>query len=224
MKVLIFAGPSIHGVALECQDNVHIQPPIRRRDLEHIGDHNPIVIIDGEFGQSLSVTPKEILRAIQSGITVIGAGSMGALRASELKDFGMIGVGWVYQRFVTTKIRCDDEVALTYAPLDFEPLSVPLVNIEYWLTLPAFRAVTTSIERSEIRRRNRAIFFSDRAPDVVDLICRDVLGKGRFDRLLSVCGGSLPDIKRIDAVKSIGIAFNLMKASTAVLSRTGDLQ
>ena len=55
-----------------------------------------ILIVDGEFGQSLSVWHKEILHALHRGIRVVGASSMGALRAAELDRFGMEGVGEIY--------------------------------------------------------------------------------------------------------------------------------
>ena len=95
--------------------------------------HDVIVILDGEFGQSLSVSPKEILAVLERGKTVIGASSMGALRASELDRHGMIGIGWVYEHFRRSAVRRDADVALVYAPFDFKPMTVPMVDVEYWM-------------------------------------------------------------------------------------------
>ena len=100
MKTIVFSGPSIaeaevHRLMAEASH----APPIRRGDLAGIDDYDIVVIIDGEFGQNLSVSPKEILSVLEQGKTVIGASSMGALRASELDRSGMIGTGWVYDRF-----------------------------------------------------------------------------------------------------------------------------
>src|SRR4051794_37877247 len=58
-----------------------------------------IVLIDGYFERMAAVWHKEILFAIERGIEVWGASSMGALRAAELAPFGMIGVGEIYQAF-----------------------------------------------------------------------------------------------------------------------------
>ena len=58
-----------------------------------------IAIIDGVFHKEPAVSHKEILEAIKKGVTVVGGASMGALRASELDDFGMIGVGRVYHDY-----------------------------------------------------------------------------------------------------------------------------
>ena len=52
-----------------------------------------IGLIDGYFERVPSVSHKEILWAMSQGIVVIGAASMGALRAAELAPFGMLGVG-----------------------------------------------------------------------------------------------------------------------------------
>ena len=85
----------------------------------------------------MSVSPKEILAVLGSGKTVIGAASMGALRASELDRYGMIGVGWVYDRFRTSAVRNDADVALVYSPFDFKPMTVPMVDLDTgWRWLP----------------------------------------------------------------------------------------
>ena len=84
------------------------------------------------------MSPKEILAVLEQGKTVIGASSMGALRASELDRSGMIGVGWVYDYFRRSAVRRDADVALVYSPFDFKPMTVPMVDLEYWMErLPA---------------------------------------------------------------------------------------
>jgi TfuA protein len=83
------------------------------------------------------VSPKEILTALPAGKTVIGASSMGVLRASEMDFCGMIGVGWVYEHFASASIRRDDDVALAYSPIDLSPITIPRIDIEYWTSLLA---------------------------------------------------------------------------------------
>ena len=58
-----------------------------------------IGIIDGYFEATPTVWHKEILWAMTQGIHVYGAASIGALRAAELHDFGMVGIGRVYEAF-----------------------------------------------------------------------------------------------------------------------------
>ena len=46
----------------------------------------------------------------------MGASSMGALRAAELSQFGMVGIGEVYQAFKLGRLEDDDEVAIVHGP------------------------------------------------------------------------------------------------------------
>ncbi len=63
--------------------------------------YRTLLLIDGYFHQVPSVQHKEILYALHQGLAVFGCSSMGALRAAELADFGMVGIGRVFRRTVT---------------------------------------------------------------------------------------------------------------------------
>ena len=69
------------------------------------------------------------------GCTVLGAASMGAIRAAELHEFGMVGIGAIFEDFVAGRITRDDEVAIEHGPaeLGYPVLSEALVNIRYSL-------------------------------------------------------------------------------------------
>ena len=56
---------------------------------------------------------------------------MGALRASELDDFGMIGVGRVYHDYSKGVIESDDDVAVVINPETLEQLSEALISMNY---------------------------------------------------------------------------------------------
>ena len=58
-----------------------------------------IGLIDGVFFQESSVGHREILAALKSGVRVVGASSMGAIRAAELHTLGMEGMGEVYRMY-----------------------------------------------------------------------------------------------------------------------------
>jgi len=58
-----------------------------------------IGIVDGNFETVATVWHKEILWAMAQGIHVYGAASIGALRAAELAEFGMKGVGAIFRHF-----------------------------------------------------------------------------------------------------------------------------
>ena len=52
---------------------------------------------------------------------MIGASSMGALRAAECDRYGMIGIGEVYQRYQAGE-EDDSLVAMSYDPQTYKPL------------------------------------------------------------------------------------------------------
>src|SRR5258708_10750792 len=132
MQAIVFFGPPIAAAEVGRLAAATDAPRIKRGDLAAVDGYDVIVILDGEFGQNRSVSPKEILAVLDGGKTVIGASSMGALRASELDRCGMIGVGWVYDHFRGCAVRRDADAALVYSPLDFKPMTEPMVDIEYW--------------------------------------------------------------------------------------------
>src|ERR1035441_8911666 len=61
-RVVVFTGPSLHPRAAAALLNATILPPIKRGDLEPFLASKPaaVGIIDGEFYQSLAVSPKEV--------------------------------------------------------------------------------------------------------------------------------------------------------------------
>ena len=65
------------------------------------------------------------------GVRVVGASSMGALRAAELDRFGMEGVGEVYAYYRDGWLTADADVALVHRDADdgLPPLTWPLVNV-----------------------------------------------------------------------------------------------
>jgi hypothetical protein len=210
MRIIAFIGPSLPRASVRAPKNVHVRAPVRRGDLAICrADYDIFVIIDGEFAQSLSVSPKEILTLLDHGKTVIGASSMGALRASELHTFGMIGVGWVYERFVRASVRLDDDVALCFSPTDFRALTIPMVDIEYWLDGLLKTNVISRHDRSLVLRKARSIFYADRTRDRLDEILRAVFSGNILPSLLPGMAGDIVSIKSIDAERALALAATL---------------
>ncbi|MGW5332359.1 TfuA-like protein [Streptomyces bauhiniae] len=170
-RTAVFAGPSLYGHRLPDALRDAIRPPVREGDLgalpgiaDGVWD---IVVIDGEFGQSRAVTITEIRHALRAGNRVLGASSMGALRATECAPIGMRGSGWIYDAYASGKIESDEEVALLYDPESYEPVTVPTVNIR-WLTLKLLseRLITAEDEHQALRVA-RELFFRKRTPDAL---------------------------------------------------------
>jgi len=65
---------------------------------------------------------------------------MGALRASELDDMGMIGVGKVYKAYKFGEIESDDDVAVVFDPETKKQHSEALISMNYNLRRPVKKA------------------------------------------------------------------------------------
>jgi TfuA protein len=197
-RPLVYLGPSLAVADAQQILQAEYRPPIRRGDLKDVAA-GTIVIIDGEFGQSLAVSPKEILSLLRAGTRVIGAASMGALRAAELHTFGMEGVGAVYEAYRSGRLTRDDEVALSYCPETLAPLTVPLVNIRFLLerllrvgqvTAPLAAALLTAAED---------IFFADRTESRLWTSWKAMLTPTQQRRLRHAAQGLGEDVKARDS-------------------------
>jgi len=122
----IFVGPSLYGCDIEHLPSETWEPPAARDDIRRAAEYSSqIVLIDGRFNQVFSVHPREILWAIEKGIRVIGAASMGAIRAAECWRYGMIGVGKIFEAYRSGQCEDDAWVALSYDPETNRPLTEP---------------------------------------------------------------------------------------------------
>ncbi len=133
MSIVIFAGPTISQARILDTIDAEVLPPVCMGDVYRVAKRQPraIGIVDGYFDGVPSVWHKEILWALDSGIPVFGAASMGALRAAELHPFGMIGIGRIYEAFRDGELEDDDEVAVHHGPgeVGYVSLSEAMVNI-----------------------------------------------------------------------------------------------
>ncbi|OUJ18071.1 hypothetical protein AMET1_1513 [Methanonatronarchaeum thermophilum] len=163
-KVVVFVGPSLKHKQAKKILKADYRPPAERGDIKKTSQQNPhtICLIDGVFSQDCSVSHREILQTLQKNIKVIGASSMGALRASELDRYGMKGIGEIYQRYKQGTINSDDEVALTYSPQNYQPLSTPLINIRYNLEQATQKNIITQKQMEKLIQKTKKKFYPKR--------------------------------------------------------------
>ncbi len=199
--VVVFTGPSLHPDEARALLNATILPPIKRGDLDLLRPRKPriIGIIDGEFFQSLAVSPKEILPLLDSGVAVYGASSMGALRAVELWKYGMIGVGRVFRLFRRGLLDADDEVALAYSPWTYQPVSEPLVNTRYALRAAVRSGLLERSQAAEIISKLKCVYFPDRTRELTISLVRQVAGSEQALRIRAFLTGGAPNVKEQDA-------------------------
>ena len=175
MTAVVFVGPTLRPQAVsQCLDAT-ILPPVKQGDVYRVARDKPkaIGIIDGFFEGVPSVWHKEILWAMEQGITVFGSASMGALRAVELADFGMIGVGSIFEDYYNGVLQDDDEVAVLHSPLElgFMPLSEPMVSIRTTLDNAQKSGVLLQETADEILRYAKGLNYRHRVwPDILDAL------------------------------------------------------
>ncbi|MEM7155532.1 MAG: TfuA-like protein [Myxococcota bacterium] len=164
LETVVFLGPSLDHAAAGQSLDVEYREPIRRGDLPQVVARGVrrIGIIDGEFGQSLSVSVAEIRRALAAGVEIWGSSSMGALRAAECECLGMHGVGWIFEAYRDGTIEADDEVALLFEPRSRAPVTVPLVNLRWGLALAHEAGLLSNEGRDALLAIARALPFEDR--------------------------------------------------------------
>lgn len=204
MKAIIYTGLSVDfNEAKEIlNENVVYKPPIKRGDIDEALKENPdiIGIIDGVFHQSPAVAHKEILKAMENGVKVIGSSSMGALRASELDSLGMIGIGYVYEQYRDGKITSDDDVAVSLDKDTLEAISVPLVNMEYVFRNAEKENIITEGEKEELLKIAKEIYYPKRLYSTV--LNKSSLDNNKKDVLIDFIAKS-KDIKKEDGLKLI---------------------
>jgi hypothetical protein len=131
---IVFLGPSLSvQEAKTILPEAAYHPPVQCGDIIRILSYQPkiIAIIDGYFEHRAAVWHKEILAALAQQIQVYGAASMGALRAAELAEFGMIGMGEIFNEYYSGALTDDDEVTVMHRPekSHYEPITDAMVNI-----------------------------------------------------------------------------------------------
>lgn len=196
---LVYLGPSL-GLrrARQLLPDAEYRAPVKRGDLPAAYE-GTVVIIDGEFHQSLSVSPKEVLRLLDQGTRVVGASSMGALRAAELWPMGMEGCGWVFEGYRSGRIIADDEVAITYSPEELTCLTVPLVNVRKWVDDLEAAGLVNGFTARRLLGTARRIYYADRALRNLLQTWESVLTATDIEQLLSATGGRITDVKAADA-------------------------
>ena len=129
----MFVGPTLRPEDLPQDGDIVVLPPVAQGDVYRVAQERPsaIGIVDGYFEGVLSVWHKEILWAMAEGIHVFGSASMGALRAAELHQFGMRGIGRIFEAYRAGELEDDDEVAVIHGPAEtgYLALSEAMVNI-----------------------------------------------------------------------------------------------
>lgn len=205
MTQVVFLGPRLsRGEARDILDATYLPPAAGGDVLGAVLRYRPVGIglVDGVFEQMPSVRHKEILYALTQRVRVYGAASMGALRAAELAEFGMIGVGEIFRAFASGGYDRDDEVAIGHGSPedDWRPTSDALVNLRWGLQLAESRGVIGPATRSSVLQAARDTFYPERSWVGACAAARATGAAGaELDALLAFVGRVRPDRKGDDA-------------------------
>lgn len=167
----IFAGPSVYGIDRSLLDGLVVRAPARCGDIFQAAKNGASVIglIDGTFESGMSVWHKEIIYALDRGIKIAGAASMGALRAVECERYGMVGIGKIFEQFRSGRRTRDADVALLFAPeeLGYMPLTITQVDFEETLAGLELNGVISAEMAVRLNAVSLQLNYKDRTIDAV---------------------------------------------------------
>ncbi|MCX6686268.1 MAG: TfuA-related McrA-glycine thioamidation protein [Methanoregula sp.] len=204
-RITVFLGPSLDPKAAERILPATYLPPAKRGDLLAAVDdgYSIICLIDGVFHQESAVAHREILQALKKGVRVIGASSMGALRAAEMDTLGMEGVGEIYRMYKSGELVSDDEVALIFDPVTFAALSEPLINIRCTLTMAKELGIIDTAAHDALLTAAQSVFYPQRTYTRIAAVAGDAVDPEMRGQFLSWVKTGACDQKRDDAIAAL---------------------
>ncbi|WP_157505752.1 TfuA-like protein [Geminicoccus roseus] len=171
-------------------------------------------LVDGRFGDVPAPWHQEILAVIDRGVRVVGASSMGALRAAELDTLGMVGIGQVYAAFRDRKLAADDEVAVVHGPAatSYLPGSDAQVDIRATLDAACARGLLAPHETVLLVEAMRRIWFPERSRARLVEAAESLLGQARAAVVRQVCRDDWVSVKAADALLLVDELARLLAA------------
>ena len=203
-RSIVFLGPTLDIEASTTLLDAEFRPPAKRGDvvLAVRDGASRIGLIDGCFCEVPAVAHKEIMWALDRGVQVWGAASLGALRAAELADYGMIGVGRIFEDYRAGILTDDDEVAIQHGPkeLHYVATSEAMVNIRATVSAARHARILQGSAQAVLAHA-KARHYPERVwPDIL----RDALLAGadchEIERFAAWLPTGIVDLKRWDAV------------------------
>jgi TfuA protein len=174
-KPVIFLGPSLSHQKAKNILEADYRPPAKKGDLLRLADLTKDIamvgLVDGFFLQDYPPTPIEVYQlATKKNMLLVGAASLGALRAVELEKFGMIGIGKIFELYKTGKIDGDDEVAVTFEEGQHTLQSEAMIDIRFNLFIARRKGIIDESTKRQITKVAKNVYFPFRNyTDILDL-------------------------------------------------------
>jgi hypothetical protein len=213
--MIAFVGPSIsRAEAEQVCPGLDLRPPIRRGDLYREREHGAwaFLIVDGVFMHEDAVSPREVVDVLEDGALVLGAASMGALRAADCWPAGAEGIGLIYRSYRLGVLESDEEVAVAVSADGLDTaVSVPLVNVRYAVSRAVRRRLLDRATARQIVGAAAAIYYPERTwPEVARRV-------GPLPPALADYCARF-DLKRADAVRALARASEMIRHAGTLTS------
>jgi TfuA protein len=189
--------------------NADYKPPAKKGDLLRLGlssDISVVGLVDGMFLQDYPPTPIEVYQLVaKKNVIVVGAASLGALRAVELERFGMIGIGKIFDLYRKGKVTADDEVAVTFEEGSYRLQSEAMIDIRFNLFLAEKRGIIDKHARKILTRVAKKFYFPLR--NYNEILNYSVENSpeysNQFELFRSYIASNRISLKELDAIKLI---------------------
>jgi hypothetical protein len=206
---VVFVGPTLDASeASRVLEAAYLPPAAQGTIVSAVQRFKPsaILLIDGSFQLEPAVRHKELLWAMSVGVPVIGAGSMGALRAAELWPYGVHGVGAIYRWYRRCHFAPDDAVAVLHGPpeLGCRPMTQALVDLRLTFRVAERRGRIDAALRRRLEAEAGRLNFRDRTLDqVVEAALGPNADAGSRRHLVVELQASFTSQKKIDALQAL---------------------
>lgn len=208
-RPIIFLGPSMNSERAKGIFDAEYRPPAKKGDLLRLGlssDVSVVGLVDGMFLQDYPPTPIEVYQlVVKKNVIVVGAASLGALRAVELERFGMIGIGKIFDLYRKGKVTADDEVAVTFEENSYRLQSEAMIDIRFNLFLAEKRGIINNRSRKILTKIAKKFYFPLRNyNDILDYSARKTPEYAdQFELFRSYVASNRISLKELDTIKLI---------------------
>jgi TfuA protein len=163
-KPIVYLGPTLSREEAFKILDADYRDPAKKGDflmLSRDSDEKKYVgFVDGVFLHDYPPSPIEVYHlATRKNIELIGASSLGALRAVELEKFGMKGIGKIFELYKNGIINADDEVAVTFVRENNILQSEAMIDIRFNLFLAYQKGVITNQTKKRFAKIAKNIYF-----------------------------------------------------------------
>jgi TfuA protein len=217
LKPVIFLGPTLSTEKAKEILHADYRSPAKKGDFLQLIQSNVKIVglIDGYFLQDYPPTPIEVYNLLRKkDVVVYGSSSLGALRVVELKKFGMIGIGKIFELFLRGVVDSDDEVAVTFTEYS-RYKSDALIDIRYNLFLAKKNNIIDINTKKNILKIAKKTYFPYRRyNDIIDETKKTFPAlKKQIEYFEEYLIKNKKSLKEIDAVK---LLIRIREAASAL--------